>query len=46
MIYGRKIIRLLQLKTATAMTTIRAGTTFRSFMAGRYRCEEIVSVQN
>jgi len=46
MIYGRKIIPLLQVKPATTMTTIRADTTFKSFMARRYRREEIVSVQH
>jgi hypothetical protein len=45
-IYGTKIVPLLKVKTATIITTIRAGTTFKSFMARRYRREEIVSVQN
>jgi hypothetical protein len=45
-IYGTKIIPLLKLKTATTRTTISAGTTFKSFIATRYRCAEIASVQN
>jgi hypothetical protein len=45
-IYGTKIVPLLKLKTATTRTTISAGTTFKSFIATRYRCAEIASVQN
>ncbi len=44
--YGRKIIPLFNLRTATTKTTISAGRTFRSFIATRYGCVEIVSVQN
>jgi hypothetical protein len=46
MIYGTKIIPLLKVKTATTITTITAGTTFKSFIAKRYRCAGIASVQN
>jgi hypothetical protein len=46
MIYGTKIIPLLKLKTATTITTISAGTTFKSFIPTRYCCADIVSVQN
>jgi hypothetical protein len=31
-IYGTKIVPLLKLKTATTITTISAGTTFKSFI--------------
>jgi hypothetical protein len=46
MIYGTKIIPLLEIKTATTKMTISAGTAFESFIARPYRCAEIVSVQN
>ncbi len=45
-IYGTTIIPRFKLKTATTKTTISAGITFRSFIARRYGCAEIVSVQN
>jgi hypothetical protein len=32
-IYGTKIVPLLRLKATTTITTINAGTTFRSFIA-------------
>jgi hypothetical protein len=44
--YGTKIVPLFKLKTTTTKTTISAGMTFMNFMARRYRCAEIVSVQN
>jgi hypothetical protein len=37
LIYGTEIIPLLKVKIATTITTIRAGTIFKSFMARRYR---------
>jgi hypothetical protein len=46
MIYGRKIVPLLRLRTATQKTTISAGTTFKSFIGREYRSAEIASVQN
>jgi hypothetical protein len=45
-IYGTKIIPLLKVKIATTKTTISAGTIFKSFIAGPYRREAIVPVQN
>jgi hypothetical protein len=35
MIYGRKIVPLLRLRTATQKTAISAGTTFKSFIGGK-----------
>jgi hypothetical protein len=35
MIYGRKIVPLLRLRTATQKTAISAGTTLKSFIGGR-----------
>jgi len=46
MTYGRRMVPLLKVKTATIITTIRAGTTFKNFMAKPYRRGEIASVQN
>jgi hypothetical protein len=35
MIYGRKIVPLLRLRTATQKTAISAGRTFKSFIGGK-----------
>ena len=45
-IYGTKTIPLLKVKSATTITTINAGTIFKSFMLRRYCGAESVSVEN
>jgi hypothetical protein len=44
--YGRKIIPLLKVNTATTKTTISAGTIFNTFIGRPYRRAEILSVLN